>query len=358
MSVLTVIGNRPQFIKAAAVSGLLRARHDEVLIHTGQHHDDELSAIFFRELGVPPPDRELGIAGGNNTSQTSRMLGALGPLIAELAPNVVLVYGDTNSTLAGALAAAQAQVPVAHVEAGMRSFDRRMPEEVNRVLTDHLSDLLLCPSETAVANLARESCQGDAQLVGDVMVDVALRFGPRARERTDVLRAAGVASGEFVLATAHRAGTVDDPVRLARLVELLLAVPHPVVLPLHPRTRARLVEGGQLARLEQAPGVTVAAPLGYLEFTALLHHARAVLTDSGGVQKEAYLAGVPCVTLRDTTEWVETVAAGWNRLVDLDAHGALAAMERSVPEAHPELYGDGRAGERVVAALQALDAAS
>ncbi len=354
MAVLTVIGNRPQFIKAAAVSGPLRARHEEVLIHTGQHHDDELSAVFFRELGVPAPDRELGIAGGTNTSQTARMLGALGPLIAEVEPDVALVYGDTNSTLAGALAAALAQVPVAHVEAGMRSYDRRMPEEINRVLTDHLSDLLLCPSGTAAANLEREGAHGEVALVGDVMVDVALRFGPRARERTDVLQAHGVASGEFILATAHRAGTVDDPDRLARLVDLLLAVPNPVVLPLHPRTRARLVDAGLHERLEPASGVTVLPPLGYLEFTALLNHARGVLTDSGGVQKEAYLARVRCVTLRDTTEWVETVAAGWNRLVDLDAALALDALERPVPEAHPELYGDGRAGERVAAALEAV----
>ncbi len=353
MPVLTVIGNRPQFIKAAAVSGPLRAHRDEVLVHTGQHHDDELSAVFFRELGVPSPDRQLGIAGGTNTSQTSRMLGALGPLIAEVAPEVVLVYGDTNSTLAGALAAAQAQVPVAHVEAGMRSFDRRMPEEVNRVVTDHLSDLLLCPSENAVANLNRESAHGDVQLVGDVMVDVALRFGPQARERADVLEANGVTSGEFVLATAHRAGTVDDPVRLARLVELLLAVPHTVVIPLHPRTRARLVDAGLLERVEQADGVRVVAPLGYLEFTSLLHHARAVLTDSGGVQKEAYLARVRCVTLRETTEWVETVEAGWNALVDLSVIEALDALKRPVPDMHPTLYGDGCAGERVAAALEA-----
>ena len=357
MRVLTVIGNRPQFIKAAAVSGPLRARHDEVLVHTGQHHDDELSAVFFRELGVPAPDRELGIAGGTNTSQTSRMLAALGPLVVELAPDAVLVYGDTNSTLAGALGAAQAQVPVAHVEAGMRSFDHRMPEEVNRIVADHVSDLLLCPSKTAVANLERESPHGAVRLVGDVMVDVALTFAPAARQRMHVLDAHGVISGEFVLATAHRAETVDDPARLAGLVELLLAIPAPVVLPLHPRTRGRLVDAGLLARLVDAPGVRVLGPLGYLEFTALLTHARAVLTDSGGVQKEAYLARVRCITLRDRTEWVETVAAGWNVLVDLDAARAIEALERPTPPAHPALYGDGRAGERVAEALEALDGA-
>jgi UDP-N-acetylglucosamine 2-epimerase (non-hydrolysing)/UDP-GlcNAc3NAcA epimerase len=352
MRILTVIGNRPQFVKAAAVAEPLRAEHEEVLVHTGQHHDDELSEIFFRELGVPRPERELGIAGGSNTSQTARMLAALDGLVEEVAPDRVLVYGDTNSTLAGALAGAQAQVPVAHVEAGMRSFDRAMPEEVNRVLTDHVSSLLLCSSATAVANLERESAVGRVELVGDVMVDVALVFAGRARERADVVDAHGVASGDFLLVTAHRAGTVDDPVRLARLVDLLLAMPAPIVFPLHPRTRTRLNDAGLLEALETADGVRLTPPLGYLEFTALLVHARAVLTDSGGVQKEAYLARVPCVTMRSTTEWVETVDAGWNALVDLDVDAAMAALDHPPPDDHPALYGDGDAGRRVAAALK------
>lgn len=352
MRILTVIGNRPQFIKAAAVSRPLRREHDELLVHTGQHHDDELSDIFVRELGAPSPDRELGIAGGSNTSQTSRMLGALEGLLAEHRPSLVLVYGDTNSTLAGALAAVQGGFPVAHVEAGMRSFDRAMPEEVNRVLTDQLSELLLCSSATAVENLEREHAAGRVELVGDVMIDVALVFEPRARERTAALGAVGVEPGGYLLATAHRAGTVDDPDRLGRLVDLLLAMPLPVVLPLHPRTRARLTDAGLIERLETASSVRVAPPLGYLDFTALLIHARAVLTDSGGVQKEAYLAGVPCITLRDTTEWVETVQSGWNTLVGLDPAAARDALDAPRPERRPQLYGDGRAAERVVAALR------
>jgi UDP-N-acetylglucosamine 2-epimerase (non-hydrolysing)/UDP-GlcNAc3NAcA epimerase len=351
LRVLTVIGNRPQFVKAAAVSRLLRAEHDELLVHTGQHHDDELSTIFVTELGVPRPERELGIHGGSNTEQTARMLAALGPLVADERPDLVLVYGDTNSTLAGGLVAAQARVPVAHVEAGMRSFDRAMPEELNRVLTDHLADLLLCPSPTAVANLEREHVAGRVELVGDVMVDVALLFQPRARADDGPLRAAGVSAGEYALVTAHRAGNVDDRARLRALVDLLLALPLPVVLPLHPRTRARLAAAGWLGELEAAAHVRLLPPLGYLAFTALLSHARAVLTDSGGVQKEAYLAAVPCVTMRDTTEWVETVEVGWNVLVDLDAGAALAALERTPPAARPELYGDGHAGARVVAAI-------
>jgi UDP-GlcNAc3NAcA epimerase len=351
MRVLTVIGNRPQFIKAAAVSPRLRERHEEIMVHTGQHFDDELSKVFFDELGIPSPERELRIARGSNTSQTARMLAALEPTLVEVAPRLVLVYGDTNSTLAGALAGAQAHIPVAHVEAGMRSFDGGMPEELNRVLTDHASTLLLCSSEVAVANLERESVLGAVELVGDVMVDVAMTVQPRARTRVELLERHGVRAGEYVIATAHRAGTVDHPARLAELVELLLAVPFPVVLPLHPRTRARLEASDLLERLEGAEQVRLTPPLGYVEFTALVCNARAVMTDSGGLQKEAYFAGVPCVTLRSTTEWTETVDNGWNVLVDLDRDAALAALERTPPPDRPSLYGDGHAGERVVDAL-------
>jgi UDP-N-acetylglucosamine 2-epimerase (non-hydrolysing)/UDP-GlcNAc3NAcA epimerase len=351
--VLTVIGNRPQFIKASAVSARLRARGEEITVHTGQHYDAELSQVFFDELELPPPERLLGIGGGTNTGQTARMLAALEPLMADLAPDVVLVYGDTNSTLAGALAATQAGIPVAHVEAGMRSFDRAMPEEVNRVLTDHLASLLLCSSATAVENLARESVAGAVELVGDVMVDVARLLQPAARTRLDALAPFDVAPGEYLLATAHRAGNVDDPARLRRLVDLLLALPAPTVLPLHPRTRSRLEGAGLLGAVADAAHVRLAPPLGYLEFTALLCNARAVVTDSGGVQKEAYLAGVPCVTMRPSTEWVETVETGWNVLVDLDADAASEAVLRTPPSERPSLYGDGQAGERVAEALLA-----
>jgi UDP-N-acetylglucosamine 2-epimerase len=345
MRIVTVIGNRPQFVKAAAVSRPLRERHEELIVHTGQHYDDELSQIFFEELGVPAPARELHIGDGSPTSQTARMLAALEPELDELRPDMVLVYGDTNSTLAGALAGAQRHVPVAHVEAGMRSFDRRMPEELNRVLTDHASDLLLCSTETAVANLEREHAAGRVELVGDAMADVTLAFAPVAEARSTALADNGVEPGGYFVLTAHRAGNVDDPSRLERIVELLEALPLPTVFPVHPRTRARLEAAGLLPRLA---GVRVTPPLGYLDFLTLTRNARAVLTDSGGVQKEAYLLGTPCVTLRDTTEWVETVEAGWNVLVDLDVHAALAAAEREPPsEPRPELYGGGRAGRRI-----------
>jgi len=351
MRIATVIGNRPQFVKAAAVSLPLREQHEEVLIHTGQHYDDELSRIFFDELGIPAPDRQLGVHDGTNTHQTARMLAALEPELSDIAPHMVLVYGDTNSTLAGALAAAQSRIPVAHVEAGMRSFDRTMPEELNRVLTDHASDLLLCSTPTAVANLQNESAAGRVELVGDAMADVTLRFAPLARARSTALADHDVEPDGYVLVTAHRAGNVDLPERLERLVDLLEALPLPAMLPLHPRTRARLEASGLLARVEAIAGLRVTRPLGYLDTLELARNARAVLTDSGGLQKEAYLLSTPCVTLRPSTEWVETVATGWNVLVDLDRGAALAALDRAPPADRPELYGGGRAGEAIVNAL-------
>jgi UDP-N-acetylglucosamine 2-epimerase (non-hydrolysing)/UDP-GlcNAc3NAcA epimerase len=353
VKVLTVIGNRPQFVKAAAVSHRLRAVAGEVLVHTGQHYDEALSRVFFEELDLPAPEHHLALGGGSNTTQTARMLAALGPLLAEEAPDGVLVYGDTNSTLAGALAGAQAGIPVAHVEAGMRSGDWTMPEELNRVLADHAAALLLCPSERSAERAREERVRGDVVVVGDVMVDVAMLLAPRAWADTAPLAQAGVRPGEYVVATAHRAGNVDDPERLRALVEVLTGVGEPVVLPLHPRTRARLEETGLLGALD---GVRLVPPLGYLPFTSLLVHARAVLTDSGGVQKEAYLAGVPCVTLRETTEWTETVETGWNALAGLDAGRVRAALARPLPAERPPLYGDGRAGERVVQALSRMAA--
>jgi UDP-GlcNAc3NAcA epimerase len=257
------------------------------------------------------------------------------------------VYGDTNSTLAGALAARQADLPVGHVEAGMRSFDREMPEELNRVLTDHASDLLLCSTDTAVSNLEREGAAGDVHLVGDVMADVSLAFRDIAEERSQILDSRGLEPGDYYALTAHRAGNVDDPQRLQKLVELIEALPRRVVFPVHFRTEERLDRAGLFERLERVDHVELTPPLGYLDFLKLTRHSRAVLTDSGGVQKEAYLLGVPCVTLRDRTEWVETVESGWNVLVDLDTEAALAALERTPPTERPELYGGGHAAERV-----------
>jgi UDP-N-acetylglucosamine 2-epimerase len=354
--IVTIIGNRPQFVKAAAVSRKLREAHEELIVHTGQHYDDELSRIFFDELNVPAPDRELGAGSGSNTAQTARILAALEPVLDELRPKLALVYGDTNSTLAGALAAAQAGVAVAHVEAGMRSFDRTMPEELNRVLTDHASDLLLCSTETAMRNLEGEGARGEVHLVGDVMADVSLAFRDIAADQSPILDIRGLEPGHYFLLTAHRPGNVDVPERLERLVELIEALPARVAFPVHPRTEARLEAAGLFDRLEAASHVELTPPLGYLDFLKLTLHARAVLTDSGGVQKEAYLLGVPCVTLRDTTEWVETVEAGGNVLVDLDREAALAALERQPTDERPELFGGGHAADRVCEVVAAYTA--
>jgi UDP-N-acetylglucosamine 2-epimerase (non-hydrolysing)/UDP-GlcNAc3NAcA epimerase len=362
--ILTIVGNRPQFIKAAAVSGSLREQHEEILVHTGQHHADALSRVFFEELGLAAPDHELGISGGTNTSQTARMLSAIEAVIGEVRPHAVLVYGDTNSTLAGALAAAQARLPVIHVEAGMRSFDRSMPEELNRVLVDHLSSLLLCPSASAAENLRAEGIGGDGsavEVVGDVMVDVALGWQPLARANRAALDDAGLRAGGYLLLTAHRAANVDPPERLGALVDLVRALAagdaSPVVFPVHPRTHERLRAAALDAELAASDGVLLCDPLPYAAFSALLCQARAVLTDSGGVQKEAYLAGVPCLTLRAETEWVETVATGWNTLVDLDLGAVQRALERPAPDERPELYGSGDAGQRCVEAIDGLLAA-
>ena len=353
MVVMSVVGNRPQFIKAAAVGPHLeRGVADHLLVHTGQHYDHQLSEIFFEELDLLPASHNLGVGSGSHAEQTGRIMAGLEEVLADERPDALLIYGDTNSTLAAALVAAKASLPAAHVEAGVRCFDRSTPEEVNRVVADVLSGLLLCPTPTAVENLAAEGLGNRARLVGDVMADIAAKFGPIADRRSDVLERLGLEPGRYVLATAHRAGNVDDPGNLRRVVELLSTVSEvaPVVFPIHPRTRARLVAAKLMSSLE-GERIVVTEPLGYLAFTRLLRSAQAVLTDAGGVQKEAYMAGVPCVTLRRSTEWVETVDSGWNKLVGLDAQAAVDSLhelarlrERSAPE--PGVYGDGRAGPR------------
>jgi UDP-N-acetylglucosamine 2-epimerase (non-hydrolysing)/UDP-GlcNAc3NAcA epimerase len=282
------------------------------------------------------------------------MMAALEPSLLEIAPDVVMVYGDTNSTLAAAIAAAHLQLPLIHVEAGMRSFDRTMPEEVNRVVCDHLSGLCLCSTPVAIANLEAEGLAGTAVLVGDVMADVVLRFRAIAAERSTVLADHGLEPGGFALVTAHRAGNVDHPERLTMLVEVLEAMPLPLIYPVHPRTRSRLLATGLIERLERAPHVTMTPPVGYLDVLQLAGTARAVLTDSGGLQKEAYVLGTPCITLRSRTEWVETVEAGWNMLVDLSAAAAVAALERPIPAERPDLYRAGHAADAVVAAITAF----
>ena len=351
MNVVSIVGNRPQFIKAAPVARALDDLCHHVLVHTGQHYDADLSQIFFEELGLRPADRRIESGSGTHSEQTARMLVGLEPVIQDERPDAVLVYGDTNSTLAGALVAAKLQVPIGHVEAGLRSFDRRMPEELNRMVVDVLADLRFCPSDTAVTNLAAEGITAGVHQVGDVMVDVAQTFAPIAARRSDALTEAGVEPGEYVILTAHRpANTL--PETIPALVEVIEALEMPVVFPVHPRTRAALERAGLLERAAAAAHLT--SPLGYLDFTALLMSAAVCLTDSGGVQKEAYLHRVPCVTLRDTTEWVETIATGWNRLADLEPAAVTAALASATrPPEHPPLYGDGDAAGRIAAVITA-----
>jgi UDP-N-acetylglucosamine 2-epimerase len=349
MRLLSVTGTRPQFVKAAPLHAELSRHVELVVADTGQHYDHELSRVFNEELGLGEPDVQLDVGSGTHAEQTAAMLVGIERAALECRPDAMLVYGDTNSTLAGALVAAKLALPLAHVEAGLRSFDMRMPEEVNRIVCDRLSRLLFCPSETAVANLAAEGITRGVELVGDVMVDLARVLGPVASERSPYPAGLSLEPGGYALATVHRQANTEQPA-LGRLVEGLGRVAGPVVVPLHPRTREALAGAGLLAELERA--TTVLPPLGYLDFTALLRAARVCLTDSGGVQKEAYLHSVPCVTLRDTTEWVETVQLGWNVLV-ADDPAMIAAAAAAPPGGakHPEVYGDGHAAQRMARLL-------
>lgn len=354
MRVMTVVGARPQFVKAAPVSRALRGPHTEILVHTGQHYDASMSADFFRDLEIPEPEVNLGVGSGSHGTMTGEMLRRLEPVALEHQPDGVVVYGDTNSTLAAALVAAKLVYPdgrrpwLAHVEAGLRSFNRRMPEERNRIVVDHLADLALAPTEVAVDHLRREGLADRAELVGDVMVDAHVWAVARADEH---LPAVAREHDRYVLLTVHRAENVDHPERFHRILAGL-AVDLPIIFPVHPRTRAILERG-----LHGLPkNVVPIGPVGYLGMVALEARAHVIATDSGGVQKEAYLSGVPCVTLRSETEWVETVAAGWNRVVDDDPAALRAALadgaflDRARPR--PDLYGDGHAASRIVAALE------
>lgn len=352
-TIVTVVGARPQFVKAGVVSRALAGTGvREVLVHTGQHFDANMSDVFFHEMGIPAPDHHLGVGGGSHGVQTARMLEGVERVLQDVRPDWLLVYGDTNSTLAGALAAAKLHVPVAHVEAGLRSFNRRMPEEVNRVLTDHVAELLFAPTEVAERHLAREGIPAErVHRVGDVMYDAALHFADRAERESTVLADLGLEPGRYVLATVHRAENTDDPARLRAIVEGLtkVAADLPVVLPLHPRTRGALRDQGLAA-----DALRVVEPLGYLDMVRLERDAALVATDSGGVQKEAYFFGVPCVTLRDETEWVELLEAGWNRLAPPTGADAVADAVRGALGTRGrtgELYGDGTAAVKVARIL-------
>ncbi len=349
MKVITIVGARPQFVKCGPVSHELRQRHHEVLVHTGQHYDERMSDQFFRELNIPQPDYNLGIGSGSHGAQTGAMMSALEEVFQRERPDVALVYGDTNSTLAGALSAAKLHIPVAHVEAGLRSFNQQMPEEINRVVTDHVSKLLFCPTQTAVDNLTRENIKKGVYHTGDVMYDAALRSAPSSDEACELLNSLGLAPGQYYLATVHRAENTDAPERLQAILEALSLLDLPVAFPIHPRTRGALSRYGW----NLSSNIRAIEPLGYREMLAAQQHARAVLTDSGGVQKEAFFLRTPCITLRDETEWIETVEAGWNVLAGAD-RDAILHHSRSLPQGTTDdksHFGQGNASQQIVDAL-------
>jgi UDP-GlcNAc3NAcA epimerase len=353
MKVVTVVGARPQFIKCAPVSRLLRQSAHEILVHTGQHYDANMSASFFEQLGIPDPDHNLGAGGGTHGAQTGEMLRGIERILLDEKPDAVLVYGDTNSTLAGALAASKLLIPVAHVEAGLRSFNKAMPEEQNRIVTDHLATLLFCPTQTAIDNLTREGITAGVHLTGDVMYDALIVNAEIASRTSSILGDLGLAPNEYLMATVHRAESTDDPEVLGRLMEAfnrLCERGERIVFPVHPRTRPRL------AAFTLHERISIIDPVAYLDMLQLERNARMILTDSGGVQKEAFWLSTPCVTLRTETEWVETVRTGWNVIAGSDVAAILAAVDQMNVRAGQtaDVPEDGKASERIVERVLAL----
>ncbi|NIA30813.1 MAG: UDP-N-acetylglucosamine 2-epimerase (non-hydrolyzing) [Actinobacteria bacterium] len=355
MNIVTIVGARPQFIKAAPVSNALRKNHSEFLIHTGQHYDENMSRLFFDELGIPAPDVNLEIGSGPHGEQTGRMLVGIEKILLEKKPDLVLVYGDTNSTLAGAIAAAKLQIPVAHVEAGLRSFNRDMPEEINRILTDKISNLLFCPTKTAVDHLHKEGITTGVHQTGDVMYDAALHFAGLADKKESILAKLGLERKHYLLATCHRPQNTDDEQALTGIVEAFIESGETVVFPVHPRTRVFLKKFGLLEKMKQAENIMPIEPVGYLQMLQLEKFAKKILTDSGGVQKEAYFYKVPCITMRPETEWVETVQDGWNILTGSDKQKILHAITGFSPtHEQKNHYGNGKASEKIAEILNAM----
>ena len=353
MKIVTIIGARPQLIKAAVVSRELGKSCNEILVHTGQHYDSNLSQVFIDELELPQPDYNLGVGSGLHGEQTGEMLKRVERILIEIQPDMVLLYGDTNSTLAGALAAAKLCIPIAHVEAGVRHYDRSVPEEVNRVLTDHVSTLLFCPTQRAVSNLEREGVTQGVHWVGDVMYDSILQHLPIAERHSHILERLDLESKDYVLATIHRASNTDNRDNLKGIFDALVEVAQRVVIPLHPRTRKALLKFSLQEYLSRESNLMIIEPVGYLDFLMLEQHAKIILTDSGGVQKEAYFLGVPCVTLRDYSPWPETVEDGWNILVRPRKSEILHAATRatSPKPRNTDAFGDGNAADKILRIL-------
>lgn len=344
MKIITVIGARPQFIKAAAVSNKLREKHEEILVHTGQHYDENMSKIFFDELNIPYPNYNLSVGSGGHGKQTGEMMTKLEEIYEKEKPDMILVYGDTNSTLAGALVASKMLIPVVHVEAGLRSFNKAMPEEQNRILTDHLSSKLFAPTETAIRNLKNEGIVENVYNVGDVMFDAVLHFGEIAKKNSTIIERLNLENKEFILTTIHRAENTNDISRLKNIIEALNASDKTIVLPLHPRTKKYMSD----YNLEFGDNIIVIDPIGYLDMLALESNCIKVVTDSGGVQKEAFFMKKPCITMRDETEWVETVENDWNRIVGTDRDKILDAIVNFIPsKLQMDIFGDGKSSEKI-----------
>ena len=348
MKIISVVGTRPEFIQAAPVSWALREDHQEVLVHTGQHYDPPLSEAFFRELDIPAPNYNLAVGSGSHNQQTGRIMIRLEEVLREERADLILVHGDTNSTLGGALAASKLGIAVAHIEAGERSFNRRMPEEINRLVADRLANIHFCASQNALDHLAAEGITDSAYWVGDVMLDAITYYRPIARRRSKILSHLGLEPAGYCLVTVHRASNTDDPRRLDRIVRNLNRVDEKIVFPIHPRTSRAVSSLG----IQFGDHVQIIEPVGYLDMIQLEENARLIATDSGGVQREAYFLGVPCLTLRDETEWVETVETGWNKVVGADEDQTLTEWESfSPPDEHPAILGDGKASERIARIL-------
>ncbi|WP_291632268.1 non-hydrolyzing UDP-N-acetylglucosamine 2-epimerase [Clostridium sp.] len=345
MKLLTVIGARPQFIKAAAVSNIIRQQHEEILVHTGQHYDENMSRVFFEELKIPKPKYNLGVGSGGHGKQTGAMLIELEEIYLKEKPDMVLVYGDTNSTLAGALCASKLLIPVAHVEAGLRSFNMNMPEEQNRILTDHLSKYLFVPTPSAVANLKNEGLTNGVYNVGDVMYDATINFSKVSKEKSTIMDHLNLNHEEFILTTIHRAENTNDINRLKNIIDALNESGEKIVLPLHPRTKKYMDD----YKFKFKNHIKIIEPVGYLDMISLELHCKKILTDSGGVQKEAFFMKKPCVTMRDETEWVETVENGWNIVVGTDKKKILNGIVSFKPEKDQEnIFGDGHAAEKIL----------
>lgn len=352
MKVASIVGVRPQFVKASVVSRELRKNHEEILIHTGQHYDYEMNKIFFEELCIPEPDYYLGVGSGLHGYQTGEMLKKIEEILVNEKPDLVLTYGDTNSTMAGALAASKLGIKSAHVESGLRSFDRSMPEEINRILTDHCSDYLFCPTQNAVDNLKREGITQNVHLTGDVMVDSLLFNKSIAETRSSILNDLKLKSKDYLVATIHRASNTDNKENLQNIVEAFQELDQDIVFPVHPRTVKLLKSYGLYNKLNSS--VIITEPLGFLDFVKLMNHARMILTDSGGVQKEAYILTVPCITLRENTEWIETVEDGWNILVGSNKDKIISTVEEFKPslESHTNRYGCGDSSRYIASAIE------